>query len=88
MSNVTELNSVVDEIFRTLEEVRHMFRRWDASYHMEFIGKVMHLNMLREKLHTLGYTDDFVEAVIKIAYEHVFTPTERTAYAGNWYIVK
>jgi hypothetical protein len=84
MGGVRELNSVVDEIFRVLEEVRAMFQKWDSSCHMEFIDKVMYLSVLRERLYTLGYGEDFVATVIKIAYNNVFTKAERLAYAGNW----
>lgn len=87
MSSVQTLNAVVDEIFRVLEEVRAMFQKWDSSYHMPFIEKVMYLNTLRERLYTLGYTEDFIETVIKVAYNNVFTKAERLKYAGNWYIV-
>jgi Sec7-like guanine-nucleotide exchange factor len=87
MGSVSELNSVVDEIFRALEEVKEMFAKWDSSYHMEFIKKIMHLNTLRERLCRLGYSDEFVETVVKIAYHSVFSKEEIQAYAGNWYIV-
>ena len=87
MNNIQTLNTVVDEIFRVLEEVRAMFQKWDSSCHMPFIEKVMYLNTLRERLYTLGYEEDFVETVIKVAYNNVFTKAERLEYAGNWYIV-
>ena len=87
MSNATQgvqaLNVVVDEIFQTLEEVRNMFSKWDKSYHMEFINKVMYLNALRERLYKLGYADDFVETVVKIAYHNVFSKEEIRAFAGK-----
>jgi hypothetical protein len=85
--SVQALNAVVDEIFRVLEEVRAMFQKWDNSYHMPFIEMIMYLNTLRERLYTLGYEEDFVEAVVKIAYHSVFSKEEIRAYAGNWYIV-
>jgi hypothetical protein len=88
MGSVSELNSVVDEIFRTLEEVKEMFANWTASCHMAFVNKVMYLNTLRERLYTLGYSNEFVETVVKIAYHNVFSKEEIWAYAGNWYIVK
>ena len=87
MNNTSPLNVVVDEIFRILEEVREMFHNWNSSCHMPFIEKVMYLNTLRERLYTLGYGEDFVETVIKISYNNVFTKVERLKYAGNWYIV-
>jgi hypothetical protein len=80
MANIQALNTVVDEIFHTLEEVRTLFQNWDASCHMPFIQKVMHMNTLREKLYTLGYTDEFVETVIKIAYSNVFSRQERIRF--------
>jgi hypothetical protein len=86
-SRIQELNSVVDEIFRTLEEIQALFQNWNASYSMPFIKLVMHLNALRAKLCALGYSEDFIETVIKIAYSNVFTKTERIQYAGNWYIL-
>lgn len=73
MSNVSELNSVVGEIFRVLEDIKSMFQQWDDSYHTPFIQRAMHLNVLREKLYALGYDDDFVETVIRTAYSNVFT---------------
>jgi len=79
MGNVQALNAVVDEIFRVLEEVRTMFQKWDSSYHMPFIKKVMYLQTLREQLYKLGYDDDFVETVIKIAYHNIFTKSEHLA---------
>jgi hypothetical protein len=85
--SVQALNVVVDEIFRVLEEVRAMFQKWDSSYHMPFIEMVMYLNTLRERLDTLGYGEDFVETVVKIAYYNVFSKEEIQSYAGNWYIV-
>ncbi|HEU0001395.1 MAG TPA: hypothetical protein VFQ36_10875 [Ktedonobacteraceae bacterium] len=88
MSNVVLLNAIVDEIFQVLEDVRDMLNKWDSCYHTPFIKKAMYLNTLRERLYELGYTEDFVEAIIKTAYEHVFRETERMAYAGKWYIVK
>lgn len=87
MSNIQALNAVVDEIFHTLEEVRALFQNWDASCHMPFIQKVMYMNTLRERLYKLGYTDEFVETVIKIAYSNVFSRQERIQYSGNWYIL-
>lgn len=86
-SKITELNSVVDEIFRTLEDVKSLFQKWNSSCHYPFIEKCMYLNVLRERLYKLGYADDFVETVIKLAYEHVFSRVERAKYAGNWSIV-
>jgi hypothetical protein len=85
--NIQELNSVVDEIFRTLEEVLALFQNWNASCSLPFIRLVMYLNILREKLSKLGYSEDFIETVIKIAYSNVFTKAERIQYAGNWYIL-
>jgi hypothetical protein len=84
---VQALNAVVDEIFRILEEVKEMFAKWDSSYHMPFIKKVMYLQELRERLYRLGYSDEFVETVVKIAYHNVFSKEETRAYACNWYIV-
>jgi len=40
---------------------------------MEFIKKVMYLNVLRERLYRLGFDDEFVETVVKIAYHNVFS---------------
>lgn len=79
----TSLNSIVDEIFKVLEEVKEMFLSWNNSYHMEFIGKVMYLNVLRERLYSLGFDDEFVETVVKIAYHNVFSKEEIRAYTGN-----
>ncbi len=79
-SKIIELNFVVDEIYKTLEEVRAMFQKWESSYHMPFIEKCMYLNILRERLYKLGYADDFVETIIKLAYEHVFSRVERAKY--------
>jgi hypothetical protein len=87
MANIQELNAVVDEIFLTLEEVRALFQNWNASCHTPFIQKVMHINTLRERLYKLGYTEEFVETVIKIAYNNVFTGHEQIRYAGNWSIL-
>lgn len=64
-----------------------MFQSWDSSYHQPFIKEVMRLQSLRESLHTLGYNEEFVGEVIRIAYHSVFTRDERLAYAGNWSIV-
>jgi hypothetical protein len=83
MGDIRALNVVVDEIFQVLEEVRDMFSKWDSSYHMPFIKKVMYLQTLREQLYRPGYADDFVETVIIIAYNNIFTKAERLAYAGN-----
>ncbi|MGH2495168.1 MAG: hypothetical protein ACRDIV_10750 [Ktedonobacteraceae bacterium] len=88
MSNVVLLNAIVDEIFQMLEDVRDMLSKWDSCYHMPFIKKAMYLNMLRERLYALECTEDFIDSIIKIAYEHVFSKTERMAYAGKWYIIK
>jgi len=84
--SIHELNSIVDEIFRTIGEIRHLFLNWNASCSMIFIEKVMHLSVLREQLYKLGYDDDFTETVIKIVYHHVFTKAERLQYAERWYI--
>ena len=85
--HIQALNAIVDEIFSVLEEVRKMFQSWDSSYHQPFIKEVMRLQLLRESLHTLGYTEEFAEEVIRIVYHNVFTKDERLAYAGNWSIV-
>jgi len=85
--SIHELNSVVDEIFHTLEEVRALFQNWNASCSIPFIRLVMHLNTLREKLYGLGYSEDFIETVIKIAYSNVFTKNERIQHSGKWYIL-
>ena len=71
-SNIYELNSVVDELFKTMEEIRALFQNWNASCNMPFIKKVMYLDVLRERLYKLGYGDDFIETVIKIVYHNVF----------------
>ena len=84
--SIHQLNSVVDEIFRTMEEIRHLSLNWNASCSTTFIEKVMHLNVLREQLDKLGYDDDFTETVIKIVYHHIFTKAERLQYAEKWYI--
>ncbi|HEU0000111.1 MAG TPA: hypothetical protein VFQ36_04395 [Ktedonobacteraceae bacterium] len=76
MSSVSELNAIVDEIFYVLEEVKGMLANWNASYHIPFIKMVMRINNLREQLHILGYTDDFVEILIKVAYHNVFSQDE------------
>ena len=83
MGNIQALNSVVDEIFRTMEEIQVLFQDWNVSYHKPFIEKVMHINSLRVRLHDLGYTEDFADTVIKIAYSNVFTSTEKRRYSGN-----
>ena len=72
MGNIHELNLVVDSIFQTLEEVKSLFERWDSSCHAAFIAKVLYLNTLRERLTKVGYTDDFIDEVIKVAYSNVF----------------
>jgi hypothetical protein len=87
MANVQELNSVVDEIFHTLEEVKSLFIDWSPSCHVSFISKVIYLNTLRERLTKLGYTEEFADEVIKVAYGNVFTKSEQIQYAENWYIV-
>ncbi len=71
--SVQALNETVDEIFKVLEEVRDMLKKWSDTYHMPFIQRAMYLNVLREKLYALGYDDDFVETVIRTAYSNVFT---------------
>lgn len=71
-----ELNSIVDDIFKTLEDVKQMFAKWDSSHHKPFIEKVMYLNTLREKLYQLGYTDDFVDTLVKTVYHNVFIKQE------------
>jgi hypothetical protein len=81
--SIHQLNSVVDEIFRTMEEIRCLFLNWNASCSTTFIEKVMHLNVSREHLNKLGYDDDFIETVIKIVYHTVFTKAERMHYAGR-----
>lgn len=80
MSSIHELNSVVDEIFLTLEEVKSLFHNWNASCHMTFIQKVMYLNELREGLYKLGFDEDFTDTVIKVAYSNVFTKNERIEF--------
>lgn len=83
MSDIRALNEVVEEIFVVLEEVKDMFRKWDSSYHLSFINKVMRLQTLRERLYKLGYEEEFVETVIRIAYHNIFTKEEHMKYAGN-----
>ena len=72
MSNIHELNCVVDSIFDVLEEVKGMFAHWDSTYHTAFIDRVFYLNELRSRLNKLGYSDDFVDSVLKVAYHNVF----------------
>ena len=88
MSNIQALNAIVDEVFQVLEDVRDMLSKWDSSYHMPFIKKIMYLNTLRERLYALGYTEDFIESIIKIVYEHVFRKNERMACGGTCCISK
>jgi hypothetical protein len=75
--NIQELNSVVDEIFKTMEEIKQLFAAWTPSCSAPFIQKVMYLNVLRERLYHLGFKDDFTDTVIKIVYHNVFTKAER-----------
>lgn len=84
--NIQELNSAVDEIFKTMEEIKQLFVAWTPSCSVPFIHKVMYLNVLRERLYGLGFDDDFIETVIKIVYHNVFTKAERLQYASRWYI--
>lgn len=86
MSRIHELNTAVDDIFQTMEEIRHLFQNWNTSCSLLFIQKVMYLNALRERLYRLGFDEDFTETVIKIVYHNVFTKAERLQYAGQWYI--
>jgi hypothetical protein len=85
-SGIHELNTIVDDIFRTLEEIRALFQNWTPSSSLPFIHKVMYLNVLRERLYRLGFDDDFTETVIKVVYNHVFSEAERLQHAGKWYI--
>ena len=73
MSSVSELKPLVDDIFSTLEDVKKLFERWDSSCKAPFIDRVMHMNTLSERLNTLGYADDFVDELIKVAYSNVFS---------------
>lgn len=79
--------TIVDEIFRVFEDVKAMFRTWDASKHMPFIQQVMKLQTLEVKLYQLGYKEDFVRLLIKAVYESVFTNTERQRYADSRHIL-
>ncbi|MGH2494367.1 MAG: hypothetical protein ACRDIV_06655 [Ktedonobacteraceae bacterium] len=72
MSNIHELNCIVDSIFDVLEEVKSMFARWDNTCHTAFVERVFYLNELRSRLNKLGYSDDFVDTVLKVAYDNVF----------------
>ncbi|MGH2497362.1 MAG: hypothetical protein ACRDIV_21890 [Ktedonobacteraceae bacterium] len=73
MSDIRALNEAVEEIFVVLEDVKDMFSKWDSSYHLSFINKAMRLQTLRERLNKLGYEEEFVETVIRIAYHNIFT---------------
>src|SRR5579859_1872318 len=75
--NIHELNRVVDEVFRTMEEIKSLFANWDPSCSTEFIRKAMYLNVLRERIYKLGFDDDFADTVYKIIYHNVFTIAER-----------
>ena len=75
--NIYELNSVVDEVFRTMEEIKSLFANWESSCSTEFIRKAMYLNVLRERIYKLGFDDDFTDTVYKIIYHNIFTKTER-----------
>jgi hypothetical protein len=72
MHNIQRLNAVVNDIFVVFENVRSMFVKWDRSYHMPFIAEVMKLQKLEVELYNLGYDEEFVMTVIKIAYHNVF----------------
>lgn len=87
MSGVSELNSVVDEIFSVFEKVHDMFANWTSCYHMVFIQEVMKLQALEERLYKLGFDEEFIMTVKQVVYSNVFTEDERRSYAGNWYIV-
>lgn len=80
--NIHELNSVVDEVFRTMEEIKSLFANWEPSCSLEFIRKAMYLNVLRERIYKLGFDDDFTDTVYKIIYHNVFTKAERS-YLGE-----
>lgn len=73
---INETYAVVDEIFQVFEDVRSLFRTWDASKHTSFIQHVVKLQALEVKLYALGYEDDFVRLLMKAVYESVFTRTE------------
>ena len=75
--NIHGLNSVVDEVFRTMEEIKSLFANWEPSCSMEFIRKAMYLNVLRERIYKLGFDDDFADTIYKIIYHNVFTKAER-----------
>lgn len=75
--NIHELNRAVDEVFRTMEEIKSLLANWEPACSMEFIRKAMYLNVLRERIYKLGFDDDFTETVIKIVYHNVFTKAER-----------
>lgn len=75
--NIQELNSIVDDIFKTMEEIKQLFAAWTPSCSSLFIHKVMYLNVLRERLSHLGFEDDFTDTIMKIVYHNVFTEAER-----------
>lgn len=86
--NIHELNSTVDEVFRTMEEIKSLFANWEPSCTVEFIKKAMYLNVLRERIYRLGFDDDFTDTLYKIIYDNVFTKAEHLhldelLYAAN-----
>ncbi len=73
--NVQALIAVVDDIFKVLEETRDMLDHWRDEYHKPFIEKMWHLQTLRQRMYALGYSNDFVDTVIKIVYRNIFIKT-------------
>ena len=43
-SGIHELNTVVDDVFQTMEEIQALFQNWTPSSSLPFIHKVMHLS--------------------------------------------